>query len=120
MVHPRDSSSSPTPGAACLLVLPGCSPLRAPPRETGDVSFVDYTVEKDECNRADTTLEGLQSLKPIRLEDDANATITAGNASQLSDGASACLLMEEKEAERRGLAPLGAFKVGPRRLPDTP
>lgn len=48
-------------------------------------------------------------MAAIRIEADPNATITAGNASQLSDGASACLLMEEKEAERRGLTPLGAF-----------
>ena len=61
----------------------------------------------DECNRPETTLEGLQSLAPVR--GDGNF-ITAGNASQLSDGAAAVVVMEGKEAERRGLEPLGAFK----------
>lgn len=79
-------------------------------KATGETSKVPYTVTKDECNRADTTLEMLQGLKPIRIEEDPNATVTAGNASQLSDGASACVLLEEGEAARRGLAPLGAFK----------
>ena len=56
----------------------------------------------NQCNRPGTTLQDLQDLVPIRIEADPNATITAGNASQLSDGASACLLMEEKEAQRLG------------------
>lgn len=79
-------------------------------KATGETSKVPYTVTKDECNRASTTLESLQALKPIRADVDPNATVTAGNASQLSDGASACVLMEEGEASRRGLTPLGAFK----------
>ncbi|GMI21778.1 hypothetical protein TrCOL_g7201 [Triparma columacea] len=78
-------------------------------KETKEVSKVPYSVVKDECNRADTKLEGLQSLDPIMIKANPNATITAGNASQLSDGASASLLMEEGEAQRRGLTPLGAF-----------
>ena len=76
-------------------------------RETGEETIVDYTVTGDECNRPETTLEGLQSLAPVR--GDGNF-ITAGNASQLSDGAAAVVVMEGKEAERRGLEPLGAFK----------
>ncbi|MGB0921043.1 MAG: acetyl-CoA C-acyltransferase [Alphaproteobacteria bacterium] len=76
-------------------------------KETGEVDIVDYTVERDECNRPSTTLESLSGLAPVRGE---GKFITAGNASQLSDGASACLLMEAKEAERRGLEPLGAFR----------
>ena len=60
----------------------------------------------DEGNRPDTTLEGLAKLKPVAGED---AFITAGNASQLSDGASVCVLMAEQEAQRRGAAPLGRF-----------
>jgi acetyl-CoA C-acetyltransferase len=85
-------------------------------KATGEVSKVEYRVTRDECNRADTTLESLASLSPIRLKKkdgtilDEHATVTAGNASQLSDGASACLLMSEAEAQRRNLAPLGAFK----------
>jgi acetyl-CoA C-acetyltransferase len=75
--------------------------------ETKEQSLVDYVVDRDECNRPSTTLEGLAKLKPVR--GDGNY-ITAGNASQLSDGAAAVVMMEAGEAERRGLAPLGAFK----------
>ncbi|WP_341208508.1 acetyl-CoA C-acyltransferase [uncultured Sphingomonas sp.] len=75
-------------------------------KETKDVSHEQVTLAKDEGNRADTTLEGLRGLKPV-LGPDLN--ITAGNASQLSDGASASVLMEEKLAEQRGLAPLGRY-----------
>jgi acetyl-CoA acetyltransferase family protein len=72
-----------------------------------NVTYADVTLSKDEGNRADTTLEGLASLKPVRGEGN---FITAGNASQLSDGASACLLMERKLAEQRGLQPLGVYR----------
>ena len=75
-------------------------------RETKAETIVDYTVDRDECNRPGTTLEGLSSLQPIMGPD---KYITAGNASQLSDGAAAVVLMEAKEAERRGLKPLGRF-----------
>ena len=74
-------------------------------KETGKTNPVTVTIDKDECNRPDTTLEGLASLKPVRGE---RGFITAGNASQLSDGASACVLMEAKQAEQKGLQPLGA------------
>jgi acetyl-CoA C-acetyltransferase len=67
----------------------------------------DVCLEQDEGNRPDTTAEGLAGLKPVMGPD---KTITAGNASQLSDGASACVVMEAKEAERRGLEPLGWFR----------
>lgn len=73
---------------------------------SGDTSEVSVTLSADECNRATTTLEGLSGLKPV-LGD--GTTITAGNASQLSDGASACVIMERAEATKRGLAPLGAY-----------
>ena len=75
-------------------------------KETKEISFKDVTLEKDEGNRPSTTLEGLQSLNVI-IE---GGTITAGNASQLSDGASAQVLMDSKEAERRGLEPLGIYR----------
>ena len=75
-------------------------------KETKEVTHKEVTLAKDEGNRADTTLEGLQSLKPVLGPD---ATITAGNASQLSDGASASVLMDEKLAEKRGLTPLGRY-----------
>ena len=64
------------------------------------------TLERDEGNRADTTLESLQALSPVIEE----GCITAGNASQLSDGASACVVMERKLAETRGLQPLGLYR----------
>ena len=76
-------------------------------KESGETSEVDYTVSGDECNRPTTTLEGLQKLKPIRGEDQ---FITAGNASQLSDGAASVVMMEAGEAKRRGIEPLGAFR----------
>ena len=76
-------------------------------KETGESKNVAYTVTKDECNRPDTTYEALASLKPVKGPD---KFVTAGNASQLSDGASACVVMEAKEAAKRGLKPLGIFK----------
>ncbi len=82
-------------------------------RETREISRQPVTLEKDEGNRPSTTLEGLAALKPVfrdgqRIKE--GRFITAGNACQLSDGASASLLMEAKEAERRGLEPLGAYR----------
>lgn len=74
-------------------------------KATKAVSEVQVTLSKDEGNRPETTLDTLQSLKPVI----ADGIVTAGNASQLSDGSSACVLMEEKLAERRGLAPLGRY-----------
>jgi acetyl-CoA C-acetyltransferase len=75
-------------------------------KDTGQVTYEQVTLAKDEGNRSDTTLEGLRKLKPVREA----GTITAGNASQLSDGASACVVMDAKLAERRGLAPLGIYR----------
>jgi acetyl-CoA C-acetyltransferase len=75
-------------------------------KNTREVSYKKLLLEKDEGNRADTTLAGLASLKPV-IE---GGVVTAGNASQLSDGASACVLMEGALAERRGLQPLGIYR----------
>jgi len=75
-------------------------------KETKEISFKDVTLQKDEGNRPTTTLEGLAGLKPVR--DD--GFITAGNASQLSDGASATVVMEASLAEKRGLEPLGIYR----------
>lgn len=75
-------------------------------KETKEISFENTLLGKDEGNRADTTLEGLNGLKPV-IE---GGCITAGNASQLSDGASAAVLMDSKLAEQRGLQPLGAYR----------
>ncbi len=76
-------------------------------KETGEISEQEVELDKDEGVRPDTNLEGLASLKPV-LGDD--KTITAGNASQLSDGASACVLMDAKLAEQRNIEPLGTFR----------
>ncbi len=76
-------------------------------KETGEISQQEVTLEKDEGNRPGTNLEGLSGLEPVMGE---NGFITAGNASQLSDGASACVVMDAKLAEQRGLEPLGIFK----------
>ena len=76
-------------------------------KETGEISELEVELDKDEGVRPDTNIEGLASLKPV-LGDD--KTITAGNASQLSDGASACVLMDAKLAEQRNIEPLGTFR----------
>jgi acetyl-CoA C-acetyltransferase len=75
-------------------------------KESGKTWTEPVTLKKDEGNRADTTREGLASLKPVRE----GGYVTAGNASQLSDGASACVLMEASLAEKRGLQPLGIYR----------
>ena len=75
-------------------------------KETGEVTRHEVNLTKDEGNRPETTLEGLKGLTPVRGP---GMNVTAGNASQLSDGASASVLMEAGEASRRGLAPLGRY-----------
>jgi acetyl-CoA acetyltransferase family protein len=75
-------------------------------KETKEVSFEEVTLTKDEGNRPSTVLTDLQGLKPVVD----GGLITAGNASQLSDGASACVVMESKMAEQRGLEPLGIYR----------
>ena len=94
-------------------IVPLTARMKVVDRETKEESFVEHTADRDECNRPDTTLEGLASLKPVfkgGQQVKEGKYITAGNASQLSDGASACIVMSDKEAERRGVEPLGAFK----------
>jgi len=87
-------------------IVPVTVTMKVKDKETGEVSDKEVTVAKDEGNRPETTLEGLQSLNPVMGP---GSTITAGNASQLSDGSSASILMEEKLAEKRGLTPLGRY-----------
>ncbi len=77
-------------------------------KETGDSKEIDYCVEKDECNRPETTIDGLASLKPVF--DPENGSVTAGNSSQLSDGASVTLVMSEDKALELGLKPLAYFR----------
>ena len=82
-------------------------------KETGEESFEQVVAERDDCNRPDTTIEGLASLQPVFKDGQQvkeGKCVTAGNASQFSDGASACIVMDGKEAEKRGLEPLGAFR----------
>jgi len=76
-------------------------------KKTNTTTRQEVTLDRDECNRPGTTLEGLLQLPPVRGP---GGFITAGNASQLSDGASACVLMESKQAEKRGLQPLGIYR----------
>jgi len=86
--------------------------MKVQDRETKEISDVEITLSKDEGNRPSTTLEGLNSLQPVFKDGLTMAQgehITAGNASQLSDGASAAVVMEAREAEKRGLAPLGRY-----------
>ena len=94
-------------------IAPLPSVMRVDDRETGETSYVSVTLEKDEGNRPSTTLAGLAALKPVFRDGQTvkeGRFITAGNASQLSDGASASVLMEAKQAERYGLQPLGAYR----------
>jgi len=88
-------------------IVPMSSVKAVTDKETGEVNYVDVLLEKDEGNRPSTTLEGLQDLKPVTRED---GHITAGNASQLSDGASACLLMSDAEAAKRGAEVMGIYR----------
>ena len=89
-------------------IVPLASTMTVTDRETGEISRRDVLLAKDEGNRPETNMEGLASLKPVLGED---KYITAGNASQLSDGASACVIMESKRAEQLGVAPLGIVRA---------
>jgi len=76
-------------------------------KETKEITMQEVTVDMDNCNRSNTTLDGLAGLEPVM---GADKYVTAGNASQLSDGAAALVVMDSKEAEKQGLEPLGAFR----------
>ena len=94
-------------------IAPMTTTMQVVDKATGQASAKEVTLSMDEGNRPDTTLEGLSALKPVfggGEEIKAGRFITAGNASQLSDGASASVIMTAVEAERRGLQPLGAFR----------
>ena len=86
-------------------IVPIAATMALVDKETKAVSYKDVTLAKDEGNRADTTLESLRALKPVVD----GGTVTAGNASQLSDGASACVVMDASLAAKRGLRPLGRY-----------
>ena len=87
-------------------IIPVTANMAVKDKVTGETSMHQVTLAKDEGNRPETTLESLSGLKPVRGE---GAIVTAGNASQLSDGASACVVMEAALAEKRGLTPLGRY-----------
>jgi acetyl-CoA C-acetyltransferase len=94
-------------------VVPMTTTMLVTDKATGETSRKEVTLSKDEGNRPDTTLDGLKSLKPVfgaGEEIQQGEYITAGNASQLSDGASACVIMEAGEAVKRNLQPLGAYR----------
>jgi acetyl-CoA C-acetyltransferase len=93
-------------------IVPFTANMGVADKATGEISFRDVTLERDEGNRPETTIEGLSGLRTVLADGavTATATVTAGNASQLSDGASAAVLMEAGEASRRGLAPLGVYR----------
>ena len=88
-------------------IIPVTATMGVKDKETGVVSMHEVTLEKDEGNRPSTTLADLQKLQPVRGTPE--NIITAGNASQLSDGASACVIMTSAMAQERGLAPLGRY-----------
>jgi acetyl-CoA C-acetyltransferase len=87
-------------------IVPFTTTMQLVDKATGARTYKEVTLSKDEGNRADTTLEGLRGLKPVNNTE----TITAGNASQLSDGASACVIMDSKLAEKRNLPVLGIYR----------
>jgi acetyl-CoA C-acetyltransferase len=94
-------------------IIPLESVMRVKDKQTGEERSVEIRLDRDEGNRPDTTLEGLSALKPVFAGGQIvgqGKYVTAGNASQLSDGASACVLMEAKLCEQRGLEPLGAYR----------
>ena len=94
-------------------IVPLKSTMKYKDKETGEISSHDVCIEKDEGNRPSTTLEGLSALKPVFKDGiylKEGEYITAGNASQLSVGASASVLMEAREAEKRTLSPLGVYR----------
>ncbi len=101
----RRTAAAQAAGVFDAEIVPVTATMAQIDRETGERRMQTITLTRDEGNRPDTTLEALSSLRPV-VE---GGVITAGNASQLSDGASACVVMEAGEAARRGLEPLGRY-----------
>jgi acetyl-CoA C-acetyltransferase len=94
-------------------IVPLATKMKKVDKASGTESIVDYIVERDECNRPDTTLEGLRALKPVfagGMKVKEGKYITAGNASQFSDGTSACVVMDAKLAAQKNIRPLGIFR----------
>jgi len=93
-------------GRLAAEIIPVSAKMGVKDKESGAISMHDVTLDKDEGNRPSTTLDNLAALQPVRGE---GHVVTAGNASQLSDGASACVIMEAATAAKRGLEPLGRY-----------
>jgi acetyl-CoA C-acetyltransferase len=94
-------------------IVPLSTKMKKVDKATGAESMVEVTVDRDECNRPDTTLEGLAALKPVHAGGQQIAEgkfVTAGNSSQFSDGASACVLMSAEACAKRNIKPLGIFR----------
>ncbi|HEX4634673.1 MAG TPA: acetyl-CoA C-acyltransferase [Rhizomicrobium sp.] len=94
-------------------IVPLATKMKKVDKMTGAESMADVTVARDECNRPDTTLDGLAALKPVHAGGQQVAQgkyVTAGNASQFADGASACVLMSDDIAAKKGIKPLGIFR----------
>lgn len=88
-------------------IVPFTTTMKVQNKETGEITSQEVTLTRDECNRPSTTLEGLAALQPVRGPEH---FITAGNASQLSDGASVCTVMNSKVAEQLNIEPMGIFR----------
>ncbi len=112
LVSQQRTAAAQNAGRFDLEIVPLPSIKQVQDKGTGEIRSESVTLTLDEGNRASTTLEGLSSLRPVLADGtvSAHSSITAGNSSQLSDGASASVLMEAGEAERRGLAPLGIYR----------
>lgn len=107
----RRTAAAQEAGALDDEIVPLTTTMLTKDKATGEVGSQEVTLTKDEGNRPSTTLESLSGLNPVLAKDGTEGfSITAGNASQLSDGASAAVVMEASEASRRGLTPLGAFR----------
>jgi acetyl-CoA acetyltransferase family protein len=107
LISQQRTAAAQKEGRLAAEIVPMTTVMQVENKETKEISQRTVTLERDEGNRPDTTLEGLAKLKPVRGD---NEFITAGNASQLSDGASACVLMSDKEAAKRGIKPMGVFR----------
>jgi acetyl-CoA C-acetyltransferase len=107
LISQQRTAAAQKEGRLAAEIVPMTTTMQVENKETKEISQRIVTLERDEGNRPDTTLEGLAKLKPVRGDDQ---FITAGNASQLSDGASACVLMSDKEAAKQGIKPMGVFR----------
>lgn len=103
----RRTAAAQAEGRVSDEIVPMESTMLVKDKETGEVSERTVTLEKDEGNRPSTTADALAALEPVRGPDQ---FVTAGNASQLSDGASACVVMDAKLAEKRNIEPLGIYR----------